>query len=80
MTTLPPLLTCTTIAEEGLLIQLVDHTLAAQDADPVLMHVRDCTECLLTLAKVLEIHGQVVIEAYWSQVQQFDPQRCLEAE
>ena len=72
-----PTITCSALSEEGLLIRLVDRSLAEPELSAVLHHVGNCADCLLLLAQVLEIHGRVVIDNYWDQSRRLDPALSL---
>jgi hypothetical protein len=71
----PPTLSCDHVADEGLLIRLFDDGLQPAQSEAVLAHLHDCADCLLSLAQVLEVHGQVLVDRYWTTVRGLDPRQ-----
>jgi len=68
-----PNITCEQLATEGLLMQMLDGALPEPALQNTLTHLHHCSDCLLLLAKVLEMHGQVVVDHYWTEVRGLDP-------
>jgi len=66
-------LTCVEMAKDGLLVRLIDHGLSVEEEVATLQHLGSCSDCLLTLAKVLEMQGQVVVDHYWTELRGMDP-------
>lgn len=66
-------LTCAHMADDGLLIRLIDNGLSVEEEVATLQHLGGCSDCLLLLAKVLEMQGQVVVDHYWTELRGMDP-------
>lgn len=70
---LAPPITCEQLESDGILIQMLDSALPEPCLQATLEHLHECSDCLVLLAKVLEMHGQVVVDHYWTQVRSIDP-------
>lgn len=64
---------CAELASDGRLMSMIDNALTEGETGAILEHLRDCSDCLLVLAKVLEMHGQMVVDHYWTEVRGIDP-------